>query len=200
MRTDVSNEQARLGDARPSEGVAQAWIELVTDDPEAVSALGVARARLAAGRGLERLRRLRVVEIRGDVPSGTEVARLLHESTQFYNPHKERCVVRVRAEDPPPVAAGDAVLLVWERGGTRRPAAERWWRRETGGEVRVDEAVAWVLGFAPGTDAARAARELGVLRDARHGLLCNPFAQELRLGESALPVPWIDEVVSAGRS
>jgi hypothetical protein len=177
---------------------AQAWIERVTDDPEAVSALGVARARLAAGRGLERLRRIRLIEIRGAVPASEEVARLLHESTQFYNPHKERCTVRVRAGEAAPVQTGDAVLLVWERGEARRPAAERWWRRETGGAVRVDEGVAWVLTFAPGVDAAARARELGVVRDARHGLLCNPFAQELRLGGADVPLPWIEDAEPSG--
>jgi hypothetical protein len=177
---------------------AQAWVELVTEDPEAVSALAVAKSRLAAGRTLERLRRLRLIEIRGDVPGTAEVARLLHESTQFYNPHKERCAVRARAEEVPPVRDGDAVLLVWERGGARRPAAERWWRHETGREVRVDEGVAWVMTFASGTDAASAALELGALRDARHGLLCNPFAQEMRGGAGNIPLPWIDEAESPG--
>jgi hypothetical protein len=185
---------------RGSETVAQAWIELVTEDPEAVSALGVAQGRLAAGRALERLRRLRLIEIRGGVPGSVEVARLLHESTQFYNPHKERCTVRVRAEEVPPVREGDAVLLVWERGGTRRPSAERWWRHETGRDVRVDEGVAWVMTFVPGTDATAGARELGAVRDARHGLLCNPFAQEMRSGAGNIPLPWIDEAESPGET
>jgi len=178
------------------EVAAQAWIELRTEDPEAVSALAVARGRLAAGRTLERLRRLRLIEIRGGVPAADEVARLLHESTQFYNPHKERCAVRAGVEDPPPVRDGDAVLLVWERGGTRRPSAERWWRHETGREALVDEGVAWVMTFGSGTDAVAAARELGALRDARHGLLCNPFAQEMRWGAGNVPMPWIDEAES----
>jgi hypothetical protein len=178
-------------------GAAQAWIELVAEDPEAVSAREVARARLAAGRGLESLRRLRVIEILGPLPDAERTARLLHESTQFYNPHKERCTLRTRVEDPARVGGGDVGLAVWDRGGARRPAAERWWRHETGATARVSEATVWVMRFAPGVDAESAARDLGRVRDARHGLFCNPFAQEMRAASGRPPMPWIDDDAAA---
>lgn len=159
--------------------VAQAWIALRAEDPEAASALGVARAHLAAAHGLERLRRRRVFELRGALPGADELAELLHRSTQFYNPAKERCAVRGADADALPVAAGEAVALVVERGGDRRAAAERWWKHETGGKVEVREGTAWVMTFAPGADAGALAAELAVAKDRRTGLFCNPHAQDV---------------------
>ena len=49
--------------------IAQAFIELRSHDPEAVSALEVMRARLEAGQGLSGLRRFRVFEVRGTARS-----------------------------------------------------------------------------------------------------------------------------------
>ncbi|OGF15288.1 MAG: hypothetical protein A2W00_06805 [Candidatus Eisenbacteria bacterium RBG_16_71_46] len=172
--------------------LAQAWIELRTDDPAAVSALAVARAHLASGRGLEGLRRLRLVEVRGSLPGREVIAELLHRSTQFYNPHKERCWVRLKATDPVPAEPGDQVVLVVERGAVARPAAERWWAHETGKTVEVSEGVAWVMRFAAGEAAAARALELADLRDRRNGLLCNPNSQSYRLAEATVPLPWIE--------
>ena len=56
--------------------VTQAWIELNADDPEAVSAFGVAQSRLAAGRGLTELRRVRLVEIVGTAPTDLDLPSL----------------------------------------------------------------------------------------------------------------------------
>src|SRR5262245_6439284 len=177
----------------PPSNVVQAWIELRSADPEAVSALAVARAHLPAGRSLAKLRRLRLFELAGPLPLRAGIERLLQASIQFYNPHKERCVVRANENDSPPVATGEHAVLVYERGGERREGAERWWRHETGRAIEVREGVAWVLGFAPGTgDAAAATQELTVLRDRRHGLLCNPHAQEYRIAAGAVPLPWMN--------
>uniref|UniRef100_A0A832I1S9 Uncharacterized protein n=1 Tax=Eiseniibacteriota bacterium TaxID=2212470 RepID=A0A832I1S9_UNCEI len=164
---------------RGKHGLAQAWILLHADDPEAVSALAVARAHLAAGRALAGLRRARLFELRGDLPGREELEDLLHRSTQFYNPHKERCLVRTSPEEPTPAAAGERILLVWERGGERRPAAERWWLHETGRRIEVREGVAWLLALEPGAPA-RAVEALAVVGDRAHGLLVNPHAQDHR--------------------
>ena len=174
--------------------VAQAWVELTTADPEAVSALAVARAHLPSGRTLRSLRRLRLFELSGALPPRAGLESLIHRSIQFYNPHKERCAVRVAAADPAPVTAEECVVLVFERGEERRSGAEQWWRHETGGEVVVREGVAWALRFEPGVrDAMATAEELAVLRDRRHGLLCNPHAQEHRVGAGKIPLPWMTD-------
>ena len=179
-----------MADRRGVRGHAQAWIELNAEDPEARSALEVARAHLAAGKPLQGLRRLRVFELSGRLPAAEPLAELLHRSTQFYNPHKERCTVRTASEDPPPLANDEHVVLVWERGGERRPAAERWWQHETKRKIEVREGTAWVLRFERGERPAERAVELAELKDRRHGLLCNPHSQEYRLGHGGAPLPW----------
>ncbi len=173
--------------------VAQAWVELRTADPEAVSALSVARASLPAGRALRSLRRMRLFELSGALPAREGIEQHLHRSSQFYNPHKERCTVRAARADPAPVARDEHVVLVFDRGEERRGGAERWWRHELGHDVEVREGVAWLLGLEPGLrDAAAAVEELSVLRDRRHGLLCNPHAQEyLVAAATGIPLPWM---------
>jgi len=172
--------------------VAQAWIELRAQDPEAVSALAVARAYLPAGTGLRSLRRARLVELSGTLPAPAEIEALLHRSIQFYNPHKEACVVRMAAEDEVPLAAGERAVLVFDRGEERRAGAERWWRQETGKTVEVREGVVWMLGFdASVRDPEAALEDLTVVRDRRHGLLCNPHAQEHRRAAAEIPLPWM---------
>jgi hypothetical protein len=178
--------------ARRRGKVAQAWIELATGDPEALSALAVARSHLEAGRDLESLRRVRLFELAGSLPGRAEVDELLHRSIQFYNPRKERCTLRANEKDPAPVGPHERVVLVFDRGGERRPAAERWWRHETGGTIEVREGVAWVLGFAPGTRTDATVEDLALVRGRRHGLLCNPHAQECRIVGERIPLPWID--------
>ncbi|HKQ57048.1 MAG TPA: hypothetical protein VJY35_04200 [Candidatus Eisenbacteria bacterium] len=171
---------------------AQAWIELRTTDPEAESALGVIRAHTGAGRQVRALRRLRLLELAGPLPARAALEALLHRSIQFYNPHKERCSVRTAASDAAPIDADEQVVLVWERNGERREAAERWWRHETGQEIVVREGVAWVLGLEPGTgNPAQAVEDLAVVRDRRHGLFCNPHAQECRIAAGSPPIPWM---------
>ena len=157
--------------------VAHAWVALRAEDPEAASAFVVARDRLEAAGALRELRRFRVFELRGTLPEGPALADLLHRSTQFYNPSKERCVVRREPGAGSPVDGGDAVALVVERGGDRRSAAERWWRHETGSRIEVREGVAWVMRFEPGADASALAGELAVARDRSSGRFCNPHAQ-----------------------
>jgi len=171
---------------------AQAWIELRADDPAAVSALAVVRARLAAGRGLTGLRRFRVIELQGALPERDALAAHLHESTWFYNPHKESCTLRTAPRDPVP-GAGETLLVV-ERGGARRPAAERWWRHETGRRIAVREAVAWRLEFGPGDDAGAAAESLMTVRDAAHGLFANPHAEAAARAGGTVPLAWIPAV------
>jgi flavin-binding protein dodecin len=171
--------------------IAQAWIELRATDPEASSAFAIARADLEAGRTLESLRRFRVFELRGELPDAAGIAELLHRSIQFYNPSKERCVVRAAEGDAAPV-----------RDGERRTAAERWWKHETGEKVEVREGIAWALKFAPGADAAALAADLAVARDRSHGLLSNPHAQEWRPGRmegssSIPPLEWIGSKAAA---
>jgi len=177
--------------AREATRTAQAWIEPMADDPEAMSALAVARGRLRAGGALQGLRRLRVFELRGALPDRAAITTLLHRSIQFYNPAKERCTVRLDPREASPLARGEIGLLVLERGGERRPGAERWWRHETGGRAEIREGVAWVLRFGAGAKAEEAARDLATLRDRDHGLLCNPHWQESRLAPGAIPLPWI---------
>lgn len=174
--------------------VLQAWIELRAEDPEAVSAFAVARAGRASAHRPEELVRMRLVELAGSGYPRADVERLLHRSTQVYNPHKERCTVRAAAAEPLPGPAGAEVLVVWERDGERRSAVERWWRHETGETIEVREAVVWMVRFAPGVEPAVAARELALLRDARHGLLCNPWSQSLRTGVARCDPPWIQAV------
>jgi hypothetical protein len=183
-----------------TDAVMQAWIELRTDDPAAVSALAVARAGFVASSAPEELRRARLVEICGSAKSRAEVEALLHASTQVYNPHKERCTVRAGAAAPLPGPAGAEYVVVWDRDGERRPAVERWWRHETAEEIEVREAVVWMVRFAPGVEAAPAARELAQLRDARHGLLCNPWSQSMRVGAARAAGAWIapDAATSSG--
>jgi hypothetical protein len=171
--------------------VGQAWVELVADDPEAVSALEVARAHLPAGRALKSLRRMRLFELCGTLPGREEFERLLHRSIQFYNPHKERCTVRFAADENVPLRPGERAVLVFDRGEERRPAAERWWHHETGKTIEVREGVAWLLGFDPAVRAADAVEELTVLRDRRHGLLCNPHAQDHRFAADEIPLAWM---------
>jgi hypothetical protein len=171
--------------ARSRRRVVQVWVEPISDDPEAISASMVARAQLPAAGGVTALRRVRLFELDG-------VAPLLHRSTQFYNPHKERCHVRADAGEPPPLEPGEHAVLVWERDGERRPAAERWWTHETGSAIAVREGVAWIARLEPGADAGRALDALVVVRDRRHGLLCNPHAQGYRSGEGGVPLPWFE--------
>jgi len=172
--------------------VVQAWVELRTSDPEAFSTLEVARAHLPAAGRLRSLRRMRLLELSGALPSGAEVEALLHRSIQFYNPHKEHCMVRAASNDPTPLAADERAVLVFDWGEERRAAAERWWRHETGQDIQVCEGVAWLLGFEPGMrDVEATLKDLVVLRDRRHGLLCNPHAQEYRIAGPKVPLPWV---------
>ncbi len=177
----------------------QAYIELRAEDPEAVSALGVARARLAAGKALCALRRVRVFELLGDLPGRERVAELLHRSTRFYNPAKERCTVRAAAAERAPFRDDEALVLVVDRGLDRRAAAERWWKHETGAKVEVREGTAWALEFEPGTDGVAAAASLAEVTDRAHGLLSNPHFQDWKPGHGALPPwPWVSTKGTAG--
>ncbi len=172
--------------------IAQAWIELLSRDPEAVSALAVARAELDAGASLEGLRRLRVIELCGALPERARLEELLHRSAQFYNPNKERCTLRLEAGEAAPVGPDTRVALVTERGGERLAAAERWWRGETGEKLSAREGVAWVMSFSNVSSADACAAELAGLRDRAHGLLCNPHSQECRLSGAEVPLPWFE--------
>ncbi len=176
---------------------AQAWVELKTDDPEAFSALAVARARVDAARRLEEVRRFRVFEVEGGLPDRVALDDLLHRSTWFYNPHKERCTVRRAARDAAPLGRGEVAVLVVETGGERRAAAERWWRQENGGTVEVREAVVWALRFEPGEDGMSRAGELAEVRDPAHGLFCNPNFQSCAVLEAEPPLDWIRRTASA---
>ena len=172
---------------------AQAFVELLAEDPEATSALAIARGRLAAGRRLRSLRRVRLFEISGVLPPNPQIADLLHRSTRFYNPAKERCTVRAVERDRVPFAGDEALVLVLDRGLERRPAGERWWKHETGEKVEVREGTVWALAFESGEDAAARAGELAELKDRRHGLFANPHFQDWRAGEGASPPwPWLE--------
>lgn len=182
-------------------GPVQAFIELQAEDPEATSALEVARERLAAGAHLRSLRRVRVFELTGTLPGRDEIEALLHRSTRFYNPTKERCTLRTSAREPAPFRPGEALVLVVDRGLERRPAAERWWRHETGQKVEVREGLAWALAFEPGVEAAREAASLAAVEDRATGLLCNPHFQDWRPGEGASPPwPWVAEPGRAAKA
>jgi hypothetical protein len=172
---------------------AQAYIELLAEDPEATSALAIARGRLAAGRRLKGVRRVRVFELAGALPARAHVEALLHRSTRFYNPAKERCTVRAAERDLAPFQPGEALVLVVDRGLERRSAGERWWKHETGEKVEVREGTIWALAFEPGEDAAARAGELAEVRDRRHGLFANPHFQDWRPGAGASPPwPWLE--------
>ena len=186
MKTNPAREAPEA-----SARTVQVWIEPIADDPEAISAREVAVRTFASGRGLKGLRRMRLVEITGALAEPEEVRKHLHESTQFYNPHKERCHVRWSAGDPAPCSAGEHAVLVLERGGDRREAAERWWRHATGEAVKVREGVAWLVTPEAESGAAALMEELVIVRDRRHGLLCNPNAQERREAKGVIPVPWL---------
>jgi hypothetical protein len=181
-------------------GLAQAFVELRAEDPEAVSAFEVARDRLQAGARLRSLRRVRVFELSGNLPERDELQALLHRSTRFYNPSKERCTLRVRKDEPAPFRADESLVLVVDRGLERRPAAERWWRHETGAKVEVREGLAWALGFEPGADAARETASLAAVEDRATGLLSNPHFQDWRPGKGAAPPwPWMAETARAAK-
>ena len=122
------------------------------------------------------------------------VEKILHESTQFYNPHKERCHLRSAARDPVPVSADEQLVLVTERGGERRGAAERWWQHETGRTVEVREGIVWALTFATAREAKARAAELVRVRSREHGLFCNPWCQDARTEDGKPPLPWIGAV------
>jgi hypothetical protein len=175
--------------ARGVRSVAQAWIETISDDPEAVSAFAVARRGLGET-GLQSLRRARLIELEGVLPPAAELAERLHDSTRFYNPNKERCHLRVSDADPSPLADGERAVLVFDRGGERREGAERWWKRVTGSAVRVREGTAWIVAGADGAASDALAEQLTEVKDARHGLLCNPHAQEYRPAGKWIPVAW----------
>ncbi len=168
----------------------QAWIVLNADDPESASAFAIARAQLEGGAALEGLRRVRVFELSGPLPSLRDVEALLHRSTQFYNPHKERCFVRTSGGDPAPLVEDERAAIVWERGGDRRAAAERWWLHETGKKIEVREGAAWLARFAPEASQSAALEALVQVRDRRHGLLCNPHSQDYRVAGDEIPLPW----------
>ncbi len=167
----------------------QAFVELRSEDAEATSAFEVAHAWLAAGARLRSLRRVRVFELAGALPSRAEVEELLHRSTRFYNPVKERCTVRASAADRAPFRADESLVLVVDREFERRTAAERWWRHETGARVEVREGVAWALTFETGANSAHEAASLAAVQDRATGLLSNPHFQDWRPGEGASP-PW----------
>ena len=177
--------------ARKRIGSSQAWVELLAQDIEAVSAFTVAKARIAAALRLKNLRRFRFFELSGPLPSRAEQEDLLHRSTQFYNPHKERCALRMTAGDPAPLLPGERAVLVVEREGVRRTAAERWWRHETGDDVEVREGTTWGLILDDG--AAGEIEDLALVRERRHGLLCNPHSQDCRLAGDVVPLPWLGE-------
>ena len=175
--------------------VAQAWITLHSEDPEAVSAFAVARSRLAAGDEILIHSRLRLIELRGALPTRPRLERLLHGSIQFYNPHKERCELRTTAREAGPAMAGAHVVIVTERGGDRRAAAERWWLHETGACIEVREGTAWRIEIAP--DSKLVLDDLITVRDRCHGLLCHPRSQEARVASGRIPLPWISPLLDA---
>lgn len=181
----------------PGAGLAQVWVRLRADDPAAVSALAVART-MDAGEAPVSVRRFRLLEVCGTLPPRAEVESLLARSIQFYNPQKEEARVRLAPEEGAPLAAGERAVLVVERGGARRRAAERWWAAQTGSAAEVREGVVWALRFAPGVAAARATGRLAVLRDRRRGLFCNPHAEEHRMAGSAVPLPWLTRARRGG--
>jgi hypothetical protein len=176
--------------------VAQLWVELLADDAEAGSARAVAHDTLGAAAGLSTLRRLRLFELSGSTDEKGALEARLHRSTQFYNPHKERAVLRLRGDEPSPRRAGEHAVLVIERGATRRAAAERWWLHETGERVEVHEGVVWLLGFEEDGDVAARVRELVTVRDRAHGLLCNPHAQDAAIARDEAPLPWIERAAA----
>ena len=196
----TEGRNAVLAPAPPKiRGTAQAWIESIADDPEAVSAFAVARRTLAAGAALAGLRRMRLIEIEGVLPEAGSLAARLHDSTRFYNPNKERCHLRVTEADLPPLAAGEAAALVFDRDGEKRVASERWWKRITGAAAKVREGTAWIASATPGHSALEVLAELLEVRDARHGLLCNPNAQEFRGPVAAVPLRWFASRAASGR-
>ena len=167
-------------------------VELRANDPEATSALQVARARLAAGDRLASLRRFRLFELKGELPAPDEIESRMHRSTQFWNPSKERGSL-LGAGAPGPFAAREVLLLVPERGGERRPAAESWWRHDGGARIEVREGVLWAMRWEDGAADEGRAEALAVTTSSETGLLCNPHAQDWRLlaAGGELPADWI---------
>ena len=187
---------ARKSGGLPRE-VAQAWIETIAQDPAAVSALVIARRTLAGVGDLRSLRRVRLIEIEGRLPDAITLAARLHDSTRFYNPHKERCTVRRLRTDATPLEPTERAALVFDREGERRPASERWWKRVTGDTVRVREGTVWIAGAASADETGAALNMLMPGPGFGQGLLCNANAQEFRRADSTVPLPWFS--ARAGR-
>jgi hypothetical protein len=181
--------------AKPNEARAtrtiQVWVEAIADDPEALSAFEVARRTLPPALRPKALRRMRLIEIAGVTGTSEELRARLHQSTQFYNPHKERCHLREAVEEGTPAAEEERLVLIHERGAERRTAAERWWRHATGDAVRVREALVWLVTPEVEESGDALLAELVDVKDRRHGLLCNPNSQDRALGTGAVPLPWI---------
>ncbi len=179
------------------------FVELRAADPEGTSALQVARAHLEHGAALVGLRRWRLFELRGELPAPAELEDRVHRSTQFYNPAKERGTLVGAEAGSVPAADDEVLVLVFDRGGERRPAAERWWRHDGGAKVEVREGTVWALRFAGGPPTAAQVEAVAVTKSRASGLLCNPHSQEWRwlpAGERP-PLDWISrrKTARAGR-
>ena len=153
-------------------------VELRAEDPEASSALVVARERLDGGARAARaaaLPRVRAARrAAGDATSSRSGCTARRSSTI---PAKERCVVRAGGRRSPSPVAGRARRSCWSSSAAASAgaAAERWWRHETGARVEVREGV--VVGAAVRAGRGRARRSARSWRwraTARHGLFCNP--------------------------
>ncbi len=179
------------------------FVELRATDPEATSALQVARAHLDGGAALLSLRRWRLFELRGEIPAAAELESRLHHSTQFYNPAKERGTVLGEGHGVSPAAPDEALVLVFDRGGERRPAAERWWKHDGGSKVEVREGTVWALRFEGGAPAEEQVEAIAVTTSRASGLLCNPHSQEWRWAAAGTqpPLDWISrrKTARAGR-
>ncbi len=107
-------------------------------------------------------------------------------------------MLRLVETDPPPLSPGESAVLVVERAGDRRAAAERWWRHESDLGVEVREALVWALRFGAGELAQEQAAALAELRGPGQGLLCNPNSQAWAQVSGPPPLDWIRRTAAAG--
>ena len=87
-----------------------------------------------------------------------------------------------------------------ERGGERRPAAERWWSQRPGDSIEVREGTAWALTFDDEEDADAERRASWSRWWTEVTACCATLTRRRRdWPRREIPLPWIGEAGRARR-